>query len=65
MLSSFAELDEKDKRLFVAKIIHNINYSQSSFETVMALVKMWDEYPRRQATFFTKLNQITNGTANN
>jgi hypothetical protein len=65
MLSSFAELDEKDKKLFVAKIIHNINYSQSSFETVMALVKMWDEYPIRQATFFTKLNQITNGTANN
>jgi len=65
MLSSFAELDETDKRLFVAKIIHNINYSQSSFETVMALVKMWDEYPRRQATFFTKLNQITNGTAIN
>jgi len=65
MLSSFAELDETDKRLFVFKIIHNINYSQSSFETVMALVKMWDEYPRRQATFFTKLNQITNGIANN
>jgi hypothetical protein len=65
MLSRFAELDEPDKRLFVAKIIHNINYSQSSFETLQALVKMWDEYPRRQATFFTKLNQITNGTANN
>ena len=65
MLSSFADLNETDKRLFVAKIIHNINYSQSSFETVMALVKMWDEYPRRQATFFTKLNQITNGTAIN
>jgi hypothetical protein len=65
MLSSFAELNETDKRLFVAKIIHNINYSQSSFETVMALVKMWDEYPRRQATFFTKLNQITNGTTKN
>ena len=64
MLSSFAELNETDKRLFVAKIIHNINYSQSSFETVMALVKMWEEYPRRQATFFTKLHQLTNGTAN-
>jgi hypothetical protein len=65
MLSTFTELNETDKRLFVAKIIHNINYSQSSFETVQALVKMWDEYPRRQATFFTKLNQITNGIANN
>jgi hypothetical protein len=65
MLSTFTELNETDKRLFVAKIIHNINYSQSSFDTMAALVKMWDEYPRRQATFFTKLNQITNGTANN
>jgi hypothetical protein len=65
MLSSFAELNETDKRLFVAKIIHNINYSQSSFETVMALVKMWDEYPRKQATFFTQFNTLTNGTTKN
>jgi hypothetical protein len=65
MLSSFAQLNETDKKLFVAKIIHNINYSQSSFDTVQALVKMWDEYPRRQATFFTQSNQLTNGIANN
>jgi hypothetical protein len=65
MQSTFTELDEMDKRLLIAKIIHNINYSQSSFETIKAIVKMWDEYPRKQATFFTQLNQITNGTANN
>jgi hypothetical protein len=65
MLSSFAELNETDKRLFVAKIIHNINYSQSSFDTIKAIVKMWDEYPRKQATFFTQFNKLTNGTANN
>jgi hypothetical protein len=65
MQSTFTELEEMDKRLLIAKIIHNINYSQSSFETILALVKMWDEYPRKQVTFFTQLNQITNGTANN
>jgi hypothetical protein len=65
MQSTFTELDEMDKRLLIAKIIHNINYSQSSFETILALVRMWEEYPRKQATFFTQLNQITNGTANN
>jgi hypothetical protein len=65
MLSTFSELNESDKKLFVAKIIHNINYSQSSFDTMAALVKMWDEYPRRQATFFTQFNKLTNGTANN
>ena len=65
MLSQFAHMNETDKKLFIAKIIHNINYSQSSYITIQALVKIWDEFPKRQATFFTKLNQITNGTANN
>jgi hypothetical protein len=65
MQSTFTELDEMDKRILIAKIIHNINYSQSSFETVMALVKMWEEYPRKQATFFTQFNKLTNGTTKN
>lgn len=65
MLSTFAHMNEVDKKIFVAKIIHNMNYSQSSYETMEALVKMWEEYPKRQATFFTQSNQITNGITNN
>lgn len=65
MLSTFAHMNEVDKKIFVAKIIHNINYSQSSFETMEAMVKMWDEYPKRQATYFTQSNQLTNGITNN
>ena len=65
MLSQFAHLNETDKRLFVAKIIHNMSYSQSSFETMMAIVKMWEQYPIRKAQFFTQSNQLTNGIANN
>jgi hypothetical protein len=65
MQSTFTELDEMDKRLLIAKIIHNINYSQSSFDTIKAIVKMWDEYPRKQATFFTQFNKLTNGTTKN
>ena len=65
MLSTFAHMNEVDKKIFVAKIIHNINYSQSSYETMEAMVKMWEEYPKRQATFFTQSNQITNGITNN
>jgi hypothetical protein len=65
MQSTFTELEEMDKRLLIAKIIHNINYSQSSFETILALVRMWDEYPRKQATFFTQFNTLTNGTTKN
>jgi hypothetical protein len=30
-----------------------------------AMVKMWDEYPKRQATFFTQSNQLKYGTASN
>jgi hypothetical protein len=65
MLSTFAHLNETDKRIFVAKIIHNMSYSQSSFETMEAIVKMWEQYPIRKAQFFTQQNQLTHGTANN
>jgi hypothetical protein len=65
MLSTFAHMNEVDKKIFVAKIIHNINYSQSSYETMEAMVKMWEEYPKRQATYFTQSNQLTNGITNN
>jgi hypothetical protein len=64
MLSTFAHMNEVDKKIFVAKIIHNINYSQSSYETMEAMVKMWEEYPKRQATYFTQSNQLTNGITN-
>ena len=65
MLSQFAHLNETDKRIFVAKIIHNMSYSQSSFETMEAIVKMWEQYPIRTASFFTQTNKLTHGTANN
>ena len=65
MYSTFHQLSEQDKKLFVAKILHEINYSQSSFETMEAIVKMWEQYPIKQATFFTQSNQLTNGIANN
>jgi len=65
MLSTFAHMNEVDKKIFVAKIIHNMNYSQSSYETMEAMVKMWEQYPIKQATFFTQSNQLTNGITNN
>ena len=65
MLSTFAHMNEVDKKIFVAKIIHNMNYSQSSYETMEAIVKMWEQYPIRQASFFTQTNQLTNGITNN
>jgi len=58
-------MNEVDKKIFVAKIIHNMNYSQSSYETMEAMVKMWEEYPIKQATYFTQSNQLTNGITNN
>jgi hypothetical protein len=58
-------MNEVDKKIFVAKIIHNMNYSQSSYETMEAIVKMWEQYPIKKAQFFTQSNQLTNGIANN
>lgn len=68
-MSDFSKWDEQDKKLFVAKIIHNINYSQNNLVLMKALVELWDTYPVREALFFTQnfINQKTlkNGIANN
>ena len=69
MKSAFAHLSEIDKKLFIAKIIHNINYSQNNLILMKALVELWDTYPIREAVFFTQnlINQksIQNGNAIN
>lgn len=65
MDSQFQMLSEQEQRILVAKVIHNINYSQTAFKVIEGLVRHWDEYPVRHANFF-KQNQINYyGTANN
>lgn len=68
-MSDFSNWDEQTKRLFIAKIIHNINYSQNNLILMNAIVELWDVYPVREALFFTQniVNQKTlnNGIATN
>jgi hypothetical protein len=68
MLSNFSEWTEQEKRLFIAKIVHNINYSQSSLEMMESIVNFWDEHPVRQTVFFTQnlknQNTLQYGTSN-
>lgn len=65
MLSNFHLMSETDKKLLVAKILHEINYSQASLDLVLSLVRMWDQYPTRQAYFFKTQNTIENGITKN
>jgi hypothetical protein len=53
MSSDFSNWSEQEQRLFIAKVIHNINYSQSSLEMMQSIVTFWEEHPIRQAVFFT------------
>jgi hypothetical protein len=64
MLSNFHQWSDNDKKLLVAKILHEINYSQASFELIQSLIKVWEQYPTRQAHFFTQ-NTINNGITKN
>ena len=68
-MSDFSNWDEQEQRLFVAKIIHNINYSQTNLVLMKSIVELWDRYPVHEALFFTQnlLNQksLTNGNAIN
>ena len=68
MSSDFSKWSEQEQRLFIAKVIHNINYSQSSLEMMQSIVNFWDEPPIRQAVFFTQnlktQNTLQYGTSN-
>lgn len=64
MLSTFHTWSDNDKKLLVAKILHEINYSQASFDLIQSLIKVWDQYPTREAYFFTQQN-TQNGITKN
>ena len=64
MLSTFHTWSDNDKKLLVAKILHEINYSQASFDLVQSLIKVWDQYPTREAYFFKSQN-TQNGITKN
>ena len=52
MLSTFQLLPEQEKKLFVAKILHEINYNQASYNLMNLLVKYWDENPINHVEYF-------------
>jgi hypothetical protein len=54
MLSQFASWDDSEKRLFVAKIIHQINYSQANLELMESILSIWQKYSTREAYYFTE-----------
>ena len=64
MLSTFHTLSDNDKKLLVAKILHEINYSQASFDLINSLIRVWDQYPSREAYFFTP-KTMNNGITKN
>ena len=43
MLSTFHTWSDNDKKLLVAKILHEINYSQASFDLIQSLIKVWEQ----------------------
>jgi hypothetical protein len=67
MLSQFASWDDTQKRLFIAKIIHQINYSQANLELMESILSIWQKYPTREAYFFqeTSPKNLNYGTITN
>ena len=70
MISTFHLLSEQEKKLFIAKIIHEMNYNQASFKLMQLLVSYWDENPVNHVQFFpnqfiTKPKNLKNGPTNN
>lgn len=69
MLSTFHQLSEQDKKLFLAKVLHEINYNQASYNLMKLLVSYWDENPINHVQYFpNNLNttkRINNGQSIN
>ena len=65
MQSKFSELTDIEKKLLVANIIHNINYSDARLFIIETLLESWNERPVRQANFFINQNNLNYGTATN
>lgn len=69
MLSTFQQLSEQDKKLFIAKIFNEINYNQASYNLMKLLVSYWDENPINHVQYFpNNLNttkRINNGQSIN
>lgn len=69
MLSTFHTLSEQDKKLFIAKVLHEINYNQASYNLMKLLVSYWDENPINHVQYFpNNLNttkRINNGQSIN
>lgn len=57
-------MSDNDKKLLVAKILHEINYSQASFDLITSLIKVWEQYPTREAYYFTQ-KTMNNGITKN
>ena len=54
MYSTFHELSEQDKKLFTAKILHEINYNQASYNMMQLLVSYWDNNPIMEVSYFNQ-----------
>jgi hypothetical protein len=65
MQSKFSSLSDMEKKLLVANVIHNINYSDKRLMLIQTLLEMWNETPTRHASFFINQNNLNYGTANN
>jgi hypothetical protein len=59
MYSTFHELPEQEKKLFAAKILHEVNYSQESYNLLSRLLNYWERSPIAEASYF---NQPINTT---
>lgn len=65
MQSKFSSLSDTEKKLLVANVIHNINYSDKRLMLIQTLLEMWNENPARHASFFINQNNLNYGTASN
>jgi hypothetical protein len=67
MQSQFSSWDDYKKRLFIAKIIHQINYSQANLELMESILSIWQKFPIREANFIqeTHLKNLNYGITKN
>jgi hypothetical protein len=58
--SSFAEMEEADRMLFIAQLHHNMWYDESCFREITRLMTQWKHRDIKEATFYPNFKTETN-----
>jgi len=57
MKSSFAEMNEPERMVFIAQLCHDMWYNEDCYQQVLKLTNTWESKDIPKAVFYPKTNE--------